>query len=121
MKADLPSHWVSVKICEGSGKLTKSTEVAILTEIRDTCQGKPGFDHIVQLFDSFIIEGPNGFHECIVTEVIASLADYTFINETSSAVSVRQIAQAFTLIHDCGIAHGGRAATRQSVYLRFRS
>ncbi|OAQ97819.1 hypothetical protein LLEC1_03911 [Akanthomyces lecanii] len=99
-------RWVSVKICEGSEKATKSAEVAILTEIRDTFQGKPGFNHIIQLLDTFIIKGPNGFHECIVTEIIASLADYSFINEASSAVSVRQIAQAFALLHEHGIAHG---------------
>ncbi|ATY62426.1 serine threonine kinase [Cordyceps militaris] len=35
----------------------------------------PGQNHIIEVFDIFTIQGPNGFHECIVMEVVVPFDD----------------------------------------------
>lgn len=37
--------------------------------MRDTDANDPGHSHVVQMFDSFEIMGPNGKHVCMVFEV----------------------------------------------------
>ncbi|OAA59942.1 Protein kinase-like domain protein [Cordyceps fumosorosea ARSEF 2679] len=98
-------RWVAIKICQGSELSAKSREVALLVEIRDGCQSEPSRDHIVELRDSFIIKGPNGLHQCIVTEVVAPLTDH-WVKDKRPFSSARQVAQAFSLLHQQGITHG---------------
>ncbi|KGQ06162.1 Protein kinase dsk1 [Beauveria bassiana D1-5] len=77
------NRWVAVKICCGIEAPQRSSEASILSEIRETCQGKAGVEQVLQLFDDFIIKGPNGFHECLITEVVAPLT-YSAVRERCS-------------------------------------
>ncbi|KAM0669829.1 hypothetical protein ACQRIU_000224 [Beauveria bassiana] len=67
------NRWVAVKICRGIEVPQRSSEASILSEIRETGQGKVGVEQVLRLFDDFIIKGPNGFHQCLITEVVAPL------------------------------------------------
>ncbi|PQK09955.1 hypothetical protein BB8028_0002g02790 [Beauveria bassiana] len=99
------NRWVAVKICCGIEAPQRSSEASILSEIRETCQGKAGVEQVLQLFDDFIIKGPNGFHECLITEVVAPLT-YSAVRERCSIDAVRQIMQGFAFLHEQGISHG---------------
>nr|AFK23407.1 protein kinase [Cordyceps militaris] len=41
-------------------------------------------ERIIQLLDVFTIQGPNGFHECLVTEVVSSLNNLYVVDHCSS-------------------------------------
>lgn len=53
------------------------------------------------------ISGPNGFHECLVTEVVSSLS-YPDVRQHCSSDVTCQIIQGFAFIHENEIAHGGK-------------
>ncbi|KAK8145969.1 hypothetical protein G3M48_003757 [Beauveria asiatica] len=105
-EADSLRRWVVVNICCGIEAPQRSREASILSEIRETGQGKAGFEQVLELFDDFIIKGPNGFHECLITEVVAPLTDIT-VRERSSVDAVLQVTQGFALLHEQAISHGG--------------
>ncbi|KAF9008400.1 kinase-like domain-containing protein [Cyathus striatus] len=76
----------------------------------------PGKEHVIQIYDTFIIEGPNGTHHCIVAEILGiTLAeDVTEIygddnnhfppNITKKVAG--QVALGVAYLHKCGIVHG---------------
>lgn len=92
----------------GKDNTTLSTEAQILQHIRQT-KGH-GQEHIVQLLDLFTIKGPNGYHECFVTEVVVPLSAVDM--ETSKKFLPqrlnKQIALGFDYLHSQKIAHGGK-------------
>ncbi|KAH8718809.1 SRSF protein kinase 2 [Beauveria bassiana] len=105
-EADIISRWVAVKICRGIEVPQRSSEASILSEIRETGQGKVGVEQVLRLFDDFIIKGPNGFHECLITEVVAPLT-CSAVGERCSIDALRQIMEGFAFLHEQGISHGG--------------
>ncbi|KAH8768355.1 kinase domain-containing protein [Diaporthe sp. PMI_573] len=97
---------VAVKVGLGMGDASPSTEAQILQHTRQT-QGR-GQEHIIQLFDLFTIRGPNGCHECFVTEVVVPLSAIdleTRKNFPQQSLN-RQIALGFDYLHNQRIAHG---------------
>ncbi|OAA63965.1 DUF1339 domain protein [Cordyceps fumosorosea ARSEF 2679] len=98
-------RWVAVKLCQGSDSSEPNQEATILSELQTSGQGEPGLERIIKLFDFFTIKGPNGFHQCLVTEVVCPLNDSYAIDQCTSA-SVYQAIQGFAFLHEQGIAHG---------------
>lgn len=96
----------------GKDDTSLSTEALILQHIRQTT-GR-GQEHIVQLLDLFTIRGPNGYHECFVTEVIVPVSAIHL--ETSKKFLPKrlnkQVALAFDYLHSQNIAHGGKCEVR---------
>ncbi|KAJ2971625.1 hypothetical protein NQ176_g7599 [Zarea fungicola] len=80
-------------------------EAAILSELHRVGQGKAGLERIIQLFDVFTIKGPNGFHECLVTEVISPLSDPDVVDHRSLEAIHPNIRRIFFL-HKQGVVHG---------------
>ncbi|KAG6163564.1 hypothetical protein E4U11_001828, partial [Claviceps purpurea] len=66
-------RYVAVKVGHGSDNPLPDREGEILSQIRETGPGKHGYERVIQLLDVFIVEGPNGFHQCLVTEVVSPL------------------------------------------------
>lgn len=105
----LLSRYVALKVCCGTSKPTFSRETNVLYGIQQpNIRAHPGFDDILTLYESFIISGPNGFHECLVTEVIAPLEGLGIEQGWPKKDILRQIASAVLLLHSQGIAHGGK-------------
>ncbi|KAI0107101.1 kinase-like domain-containing protein [Nemania sp. FL0031] len=106
-------RYVSVKISGVGGE--SSSEGGILHSI--SCLPKnthPGQQHVVQLFDRFIVEGPGGKHQCLVLELLGPNI-FQLVEETSqnyrlpAAVAKRAAHQVFKAIDFLGqqkIAHG---------------
>ncbi|OXV09565.1 hypothetical protein Egran_02673, partial [Elaphomyces granulatus] len=70
---------------------------------------------IVQLLDSFVHQGPNGQHQCLVFELLGPtvariIGEYNEANETiEPRVILRmseQLLEAIEFIHDAGMGHG---------------
>lgn len=99
---------VALKVGMGKDDASLSTEARILQHIGQT-KGH-GQEHIIQLFDLFTIKGPNGYHECFVTEVVVPLSAIdleTRKNFPRQSLN-RQIAIGFDYLHSQKISHGGK-------------
>ncbi|KAG6238347.1 hypothetical protein E4U23_008191, partial [Claviceps purpurea] len=68
-------RYVAVKVGHGSERPLPDREGEVLSQIRETGPGKLGYERVIELLDVFIVEGPNGFHQCLVTEVVSPLSD----------------------------------------------
>lgn len=97
-----------MKVGLGMDDASPSTEAQILQHTRQT-QGR-GQEHIIQLFDLFTSRGPNGYHECFVTEVVVPLS--TLDLETRRKLPHQslngQIALGFDYLHSQRIIHEGK-------------
>ncbi|KAG6204766.1 hypothetical protein E4U50_005068 [Claviceps purpurea] len=98
-------RYVAVKVGHGSEKPLPDREGEVLSQIRKTGPGKLGYERVIELLDVFIVEGPNGFHQCLVTEVVSPLSDQDTAHHCSYDVS-RQIVEGFAFLHGEGIVHG---------------
>ena len=66
-----------------------------------------GKRHVAQLLDRFELKGPNGRHQCLVTEPLgASLAPCDLTPKTAWHVA-KQLVEATAYMHSNGVAHGG--------------
>lgn len=105
-----------MKVGLGKGDAVLSAEAQILQHIRQTT-GR-GREHIVHLYDLFTIKGPNGYHECFITEVVVPLSGIDM--ETSKILISnrlnRQIALGFDYLHSQKIAHGGKCKIRMGLF-----
>lgn len=65
--------------------------------------------YIVPIYDSFSIEGPNGTHHVVVTEVVVPLRDFLMVQhslETRKRI-IWEIVKAVGDLHAAGLVHGG--------------
>lgn len=71
---------------------------------------------VINLYDDFTHEGPNGSHLCIVTEFLGPslstvIEDYDLGGDRLEPDDIlrlsRQILQATASLHEAGFAHGG--------------
>lgn len=93
-----------------------SRELQNLNLLQRHSQGSLSSNYIVQLLDSFVQEGPNGVHQCLVFELLGPsvdrvLADYhesrdELCPETILRMST-QLLKAVNFIHNAGMCHGG--------------
>ncbi|KND91129.1 SRSF protein kinase 3 [Tolypocladium ophioglossoides CBS 100239] len=86
---------ISIKIRSGSATPCPSTEGRVLRWVRDNGLGCRGHDRILHFYDSFIIQGPNGFHECLVTEVVAPICELIW-DRTASRFMIQLIGDPHT-------------------------
>ena len=103
-------RYVAVKVGLGSDTPHVSRETETLSQLCKTGAVKYGCQRVLKLFDTLIIEGPNGFHECLVTEVVSPLND-PGVRQYCSFEAVRQIVEGFAFLHEEGIVHGGKLSS----------
>ena len=109
-------QWVSVKIITAD-RTTLSRELYNLRALAEHAKGNLGPKHIVQLLDDFLLKGPNGYHQCLVFEMLGPTVniivnDYHEEGERLDTEIIlrisRQLLQAVAFMHAAGYAHGGR-------------
>ncbi|KAJ6568132.1 kinase-like domain-containing protein [Mycena sp. CBHHK59/15] len=109
-KTDAPRAFVALKIATADGLSTKEAECL------RTVQRQPS-SHILTLADAFEMQGPNGVHTVLVTDVAAPVLS---LLSSPRTVSWRKkvaydLANAVAQLHASGIVHGG--TIRQDLYL----
>ena len=69
----------------------------------------------MSLLDEFSIEGPNGQHKCIVSEVVGAsifeakeAAEYDMLPIKTARNITAQLSLGLAYIHSCGVLHGGQ-------------
>ncbi|KAK9245749.1 kinase-like domain-containing protein [Lipomyces tetrasporus] len=100
---------VSLKVVTAEASST-CNELRILQHLNESAINHPACDHILSLLDQFTIEGPNGFHACLVSPFAGpDLAQISYTHRLRGALAgkfARQVTQAIGYLHDRGVAHG---------------
>ncbi|KAF8524494.1 kinase-like domain-containing protein [Gautieria morchelliformis] len=97
--------------------VSKVSEVAILRRLkqRQLNGDSTGQEFLVEYLDDFKVEGPNGTHQCIVTEVlgpsIGSDIEEIYDDEDHYPMDiaknvVAQVMRGVAYLHSCGVVHG---------------
>lgn len=110
----IKNRYVALKVITAAASRL-SSEAKIRRHLRDGKTGHPGHSYVLALLDEFLIDGPNGRHLCLVSEVIgASIGAWKEATrlrmlpiQTARDVTP-QIALGLAYIHSCGILHGGQ-------------
>lgn len=124
LSEDLTSgRFVSVKILPANAS-KNVTELAILRHLQQNNDSDPGRKYVVELLDDFHIEGPNGTHQCIVTEVHGpnfSVDRECVYGQEAFPVGVAKslvakILRGVAFLHSKGVIHGGESMHMISSY-----
>lgn len=110
----LEARYVALKILTAATS-KECSESKILRVLSSGKADHHGRAYVSSLLDEFIINGPNGFHLCIVTEAAGcSVAQskeasttWNFPVNVARAISA-QLLLGLDYIHSCGVVHGGR-------------
>ncbi|GLB39473.1 putative protein kinase [Lyophyllum shimeji] len=101
---------LKIIIAAASGE---SRETQILRHLSAGNPAHPGRRYVTILLDSFEIQGPNGSHRCLVTEVAGSSVGTVRYEADGNKLPVpvaRKIASQFLqglqYLHSCGVVHG---------------
>lgn len=106
--------YVAIKIAVAGAHMKESEILGslALSDLND--EGHPGKALIPQVLDKFFLDGPNGRHRCLVTELgMMSLAEakdvsYCRLFELPVAKAIiAQVIQAVAFLHHRGIVHAG--------------
>lgn len=93
--------------------MSATEEVEVLRRIRDETSKShhPGAQHVVRFLDDFVVAIAAGDttmqHQCIVTELLASLCDEAF-RQCNMGPLIRQLTEAVHFLYTIEIVHGGK-------------
>lgn len=108
-------HYFALKILTADLPQTQGKDMIILQRLKDD-----GFEHshVVKLYESFEVTGPNGTHTCLVLPALGPSLDN---QSAKSALAPRtryeichQVASGVAALHERNICHGG-ALSSQSI------
>ena len=91
-----------------------SPEAKIRSRLRCGDLLHPGRPFVVSPLNEFFIDGPNGRHLCLVSEVagpsileVKEAADYGMLPIEAAQNVTAQLALGLSYVHSCGVIHGG--------------
>ncbi|MCJ1295952.1 hypothetical protein MMC34_007517 [Xylographa carneopallida] len=111
------NRYVSLKIGTAVAQDYELHEISILRTLAEAEPSHPGFKHVEQLLDTFIHEGPNGRHTCLVFEPLGQSLEHLTTDDPEArgeapslplAVlreAARQLVLAVDFLHSHGIMH----------------
>lgn len=95
---------------------SRHNEIDVLRHLgrqqHDDSAPSSGAEYVMRVFDYFEIEGPNGNHPCIVTELLGpglgslESVDIRLPLDTGRNIAA-QVARGVAYLHKCGVVHGG--------------
>ena len=83
-------------------------EGSILKRLNDGPVEYPGKGHIVELLDQFELSGPNGHHQCLVTEALGPWLKPDILSPGESWEVAKQLMEAVVYMHSMDIVHGSK-------------
>ena len=115
---DLDSgRYVALKVLSAEAS-KESSEVTIRRHLKQrqiNDRGSNGQEFLIEFLDDFEVEGPNGTHHCIVTEVLgpsisADVEEIYGEERYPIAIAkkiVAQVIRGVVYLHKCWVVHGG--------------
>ncbi|KAH7907721.1 kinase-like domain-containing protein, partial [Hygrophoropsis aurantiaca] len=111
VKDDSVGRHASLKVVAADA--SEVTLLRRLKQIQADSPDVPGGEFVVKVFDDFTVDGPNGTHQCIVTEVLGppldlnplQSEDYIYPPDAAKKM-IAQIAHGVAYLHRIGIVHG---------------
>lgn len=108
------NRYVSLKILKAQNSKSCS-EATIRALLREGNQNHPGHSYVLTLLDEFHCDGPNGRHQCLVSDVtgpsvmeVKEATEGEMLSVETAQNITAQLALGLTFIHSCGIVHGGK-------------
>ncbi len=109
------SKYVALKIFRGAESSNDEYSHNEELYLRKLMQGRNGNDsgrrNIIELFDAFDVESPNGIHRCLVLEPagthFADLAQLEHYGLDDVVYIFKQCVETVEYLHSLGISHGG--------------
>lgn len=83
-------------------------EESPLKRLADGPAEYPGKDHTVRLFDQFNVSGPNGHHQCLVTEALGPRLRPGLLSPREFWEVAKQLVEATVYMHSMNIVHGSK-------------
>lgn len=101
--------------------VTDPIEIRSYEHLNKKASGNLSQHYIATMLDSFVHEGPNGSHHCLVSEFLGPSLDrfmrehekhhyakkLAMYNVGNIADMMHQVMEAVSFIHEAGMAHGG--------------
>ncbi len=81
-------------------------EGSILRRLANGPVEHPGKGHVVKLLDQFELLGPNGRHQCLVTEALGPWLKPGILSPEESWTVAKQLVEATVYMHSMNIVHG---------------
>lgn len=111
----IKDRYVSLKVLTARTS-TQNTEKMALNHLQQRHKGHPGERSFMSILDEFTMRGTNGYHKCLVSEVLgptvwdvmASSPSYLLPLDIAKQITV-QLAHRLVDIHSCGMIHGGKS------------
>ncbi|KAM5461018.1 hypothetical protein MferCBS49748_007516 [Microsporum ferrugineum] len=102
-------HYVALKILTADATVNRN-EAHLLAWLRDQSKEHPGYRHIAHVLDTFQVKGPNGAHDVLVMEPVASLF-WMQLNASDVLNShvksfLQQVFTGLSYLHSSGVMHG---------------
>jgi serine/threonine-protein kinase SRPK3 len=97
-------------------KLTDRNEIKIHRHLALHSQSHPGSERVLALLDHFKVQGVNGEHNVLVSQVVGphleamSDEDPSVIQKTIKTL-IHQVALGISFLHHCGVVHAGGSTT----------
>lgn len=83
-------------------------ETKVLRRLQTAGPGGTPLPNVLDLYDAFVIRGLNGFHNCLVTELVFPCDVCHMGKKYRLGAVLERVAVGFAQIHQAAIAHGGR-------------
>ncbi|MCJ1250219.1 hypothetical protein MMC30_007445 [Trapelia coarctata] len=106
------NRYVSLKVITAAAS-ESSSEARIMRLLRQSNHRHQGHSFVVSLLDDFSIDGPNGQHQCIVSELVANSVTVAKKSNKNDVLPLKialditpQLSLGLAYIHSCGILHG---------------
>ena len=90
----------------------KNNEIKIHRNLVSQSVTHPGSEHVLALLDHFKVQGVNGEHDVLVTQVVGPHLEATFnedplVIQKSIKSLMREVALGISFLHHCGVVHAG--------------
>lgn len=113
----ITGQFASLKIIVAEAS-TNAFELDVVYRIKEnrTIGAFPGNEYVMEIFDEFLLEGPNGVHLCIVSELLGPSIQQPDLEEIfpedcfpigMAKKMCVQIVRGLAHLHRCKVVHGG--------------
>lgn len=113
-KDRLIGRWCSLKIL--TAEASNPCEELVIVKRLQNAKGGPGREFLVRVWDEFVVRGPNGTHQCFVSELLGAsvaLAKEAGLPKSAAKAIAAQVASGLAYLHEHQIIHGGERVQEQ--------